>query len=114
MRTHQYILFFLFFLLEIFFIYISNAIPFPSFPSENPLFLPQPPTPQHTHSHSWSWHSPILGQRAPWNYTTNQRKHMMEFVALAIFVAEDGLVDHQWEERPLVINIFLQEKSKWN
>jgi hypothetical protein len=35
------ILFFsLFFLLDIFFIYISNFIPFPSFPSENPLSLP--------------------------------------------------------------------------
>ena len=27
--------------------------------------------------------------RAPWNYTTNQRKHMME---LATFEAEDGLL----------------------
>ena len=26
----------------------------------------------------------------------------MELVALAIYVAEDGLVGHQWEERPLV------------
>jgi hypothetical protein len=28
---------------------------------------------------------------------------MVELVALAIFVAEDGLVGHQWEERPLVL-----------
>ena len=41
--------------------------------------------------------------RAPWNYTTNQRKHMVELVALAIYVAEDGPVGHQWEERPLVL-----------
>jgi hypothetical protein len=41
--------------------------------------------------------------RAPWNYTTNKRKHMVELVALAIYVAEDGLVSHQWEERPLVL-----------
>ena len=41
--------------------------------------------------------------RAPWNYTTNQRKHMVELVALAIFVVEGGLVSHQWEERPLVL-----------
>jgi hypothetical protein len=41
--------------------------------------------------------------RAPWNYTTNQRKHMVELVTLDIFVAEDGLVSHQWEERPLVL-----------
>jgi hypothetical protein len=34
------------FLLDIFFIYISNAIPFPSFPSENPLYSPAPPAPQ--------------------------------------------------------------------
>jgi hypothetical protein len=44
--------------------------------------------------------------RAPWNYTTNQRKHMVELAALAIFVAVDGLVGHQWEERPLVLRRF--------
>jgi hypothetical protein len=32
------------FLLDIFFIYISNFIPFPHFPSENSL-IPSPPTP---------------------------------------------------------------------
>ena len=31
------------FLLDIFFIYISNVIPFPSFPSENPLSPPPSP-----------------------------------------------------------------------
>jgi hypothetical protein len=30
--------------------------------------------------------------RAPWNYTTNQRKHMVELVSLAVYVAEDGIV----------------------
>jgi hypothetical protein len=49
------------FLLDVFFIYISNAIPFPSFLSESPLYppptlLPNPPTPA-----SWPWHSPVLG-----------------------------------------------------
>jgi hypothetical protein len=44
-------LFFFFFELDIFIIYISNVIPFPSFPSENPLsppplpLLTNPPTP---------------------------------------------------------------------
>ena len=34
------------FLLDIFFIYISNVIPFPSLPSENPLFpSPSPCSP---------------------------------------------------------------------
>jgi hypothetical protein len=28
---------------------------------------------------------------------------MVELVALAIFLAEDGLVIHQWEERPLIL-----------
>jgi hypothetical protein len=28
---------------------------------------------------------------------------MVELVALAAYVAEDGLVGHQWEERPLVL-----------
>jgi hypothetical protein len=31
------------FLLDIFFIYISNVIPFPSFPSKNPLYFPVSP-----------------------------------------------------------------------
>jgi hypothetical protein len=48
----------------VFFIYISNAIPFASLPSKKPLSPPPPPAPQPTHSHSWSWHSPILGHRA--------------------------------------------------
>jgi hypothetical protein len=54
----------LFFLLYIFFIYISNVILFPSFLSENPLsvphlpLLPNAPTPP-----SWPWHSPTLGHR---------------------------------------------------
>jgi hypothetical protein len=48
-------------LLDIFFIYISNVIPFPSFPSENHPSPPPPSAPQPTHSHSWPWHSPILG-----------------------------------------------------
>jgi hypothetical protein len=30
--------------------------------------------------------------RAPWNYTTNQRKHVVGHVALAVYVDEDGLV----------------------
>ena len=41
--------------------------------------------------------------RAPWNYTTNQRKHMVVLVTLAVYVAEDTLVGQQWEERPLVL-----------
>jgi hypothetical protein len=28
---------------------------------------------------------------------------MVELVTLAAYVAEDGLVGHQWEERPLVL-----------
>ena len=35
-----YSLFFSFLLLDIFYIYISNVIPFPGFPSRNPLFHP--------------------------------------------------------------------------
>jgi hypothetical protein len=40
--------FYLFILLDIFFIYISNAIPFPCFLSENPLYpFPSPCSPTH-------------------------------------------------------------------
>ena len=60
-----------FVLLDIFFIYISNVIPFPRSPSENPLS--NPPSPcfykgvPSTHSPtpaSLSWHSPTLGHPA--------------------------------------------------
>ena len=37
-----------YFLLDIFFIYISNVIPFPGFPSENPLSPPVSSAHQHT------------------------------------------------------------------
>jgi hypothetical protein len=51
----------LYFLLDIFFIYISNVIPFPNCPSENTIpsplpLLTSPPTPA-----SWPWHSPNTG-----------------------------------------------------
>ena len=52
-----------YFLLDIFFIYILNVIPFSSFPSEKPLTLPLLLPNQPTHSHSWFWHSPILVHR---------------------------------------------------
>ena len=41
--------------------------------------------------------------RTLWNYTTNQRKHMVELVALGACAADDGLVSHQWEERLLIL-----------
>ena len=41
--------------------------------------------------------------RVPWDLTPNQRKHMERLVALAAYVAEDGLAGHQWEERPLFL-----------
>jgi hypothetical protein len=34
----------------------------------------------------------------------DQRKHMVGVMALAVYVAEDGLVTHQLEERPLVLS----------
>jgi hypothetical protein len=51
------------FLLDIFLIYISNVIPFTSFPPENPLYLPLPFVPNPPTPTSWSWDSPILGHR---------------------------------------------------
>jgi hypothetical protein len=41
---------FFIFLFDIFFIYISNVIPFPTFPSENPYALFPPPVHEPTHS----------------------------------------------------------------
>jgi hypothetical protein len=44
------------FLLDIFFIYMSNVIPKVPYTSPLPALLPYP----HTHA-SWPWHSPVLG-----------------------------------------------------
>jgi hypothetical protein len=66
---HLYFFNFLLLLLDIFFIYISNVIPFPVFLSESPLsplspfhyplpLLTNLPTPP-----SWPWHYPILRYR---------------------------------------------------
>jgi hypothetical protein len=46
-----YLFIYLLFLLDIFFTDISNAIPFPGFPSKNPLFLPPSPAHQPTYYH---------------------------------------------------------------
>jgi hypothetical protein len=51
-------------LLDIFYIYISNVIIFPGFPSKNTLPSPPPPVNQPTHSASLSWDSPTLGHQA--------------------------------------------------
>jgi hypothetical protein len=68
-KDHRLVLSNSLFLLDIFFIYISNLIPFPSFPSENPLsplhlpasmrIVTHPPT-----SASLPWYSPTLGHQA--------------------------------------------------
>jgi hypothetical protein len=50
------------FLLDIFFVYISNVIYFPCFPSENPLS--PPPTHQTSTPDSLSWNSSTLGHQA--------------------------------------------------
>jgi hypothetical protein len=34
-------------------------------------------------------------------------------MVLAAYVAEDGLVDHQWEERPLVLGNAWAKKMEW-
>jgi hypothetical protein len=44
--------------------------------------------------------------RAPRDWTTNRRIHMEPLMALAAYVAEDVLVGHQWEERPLGLRVF--------
>jgi hypothetical protein len=44
--------------------------------------------------------------RAHRDWTTNQRVHMEGLMALVTYVAEDGLIGHQWEERPLGVRVF--------
>jgi hypothetical protein len=48
-NLHFFSFFLYFFKKDIFFNYISNVIPFPSFPSKNPHPLPHPPAHQPTH-----------------------------------------------------------------
>ena len=43
---------------------------------------------------------------APRDWTTNQRIQMEGPMVLATYVVEDGLVGHQWEERPLDLRVF--------
>ena len=43
---------------------------------------------------------------APGDWTTNQRIHMEGPKAPATFMAEDGLVGHQWEVRSLGLSVF--------
>jgi hypothetical protein len=43
---------------------------------------------------------------APGDWATNQRIHMEGTMALATYVAEDGLVKHHWEEWPLGLRVF--------
>ena len=43
---------------------------------------------------------------APGDWTTNQRVHMEGPMALATYVAKDGLVGHQWEQWPLNLRGF--------
>jgi hypothetical protein len=45
-------------------------------------------------------HQELLGTRPP------TKEYMEEPMALAPYVAEDGLVGHQWEERPLGLRVF--------
>ena len=67
----QPLFFFLDFFFDIFFIYISNVIPFPGSP-EVPYPIPLPPPPASMrvfphlpiHSHLPPWHSPTLGHQA--------------------------------------------------
>ena len=47
-----------------------------------------------------------LKERAPGDWTTNQRVHMEGPMVLATYVAEDGLVGHHWEKRPLGLRVF--------
>jgi hypothetical protein len=60
------VVYFIFLLLDIFFIYISTLIAFPGFFSEK--HLPLMPSPIHLltsppTSASWPWNSPLLGHR---------------------------------------------------
>jgi hypothetical protein len=54
-------------------------------------------------SNSVNWPDP---SELSGNGATNQRVHMEGPMAPAAYVAEDGIVGHQWEERPLGLRGF--------
>jgi hypothetical protein len=45
----------------------------------------------------------IRSPRASREKTINQRTHMEAPMDPPVYVAEDGLIEHQWEGRPLVL-----------
>jgi hypothetical protein len=49
---------------------------------------------------------PAIPSGAPRDGTTNQRIHMEGPMALAAYVAVDGLVGHHWEKRLLSLRLF--------
>jgi hypothetical protein len=51
------------------------------------------------------WREQQCPARHPRAWTTNHREHMKGPMALASYVAEKGLVGHQWEERPLDLRV---------
>jgi hypothetical protein len=50
--------------------------------------------------------STVQNPGAPGNWSTNQRIHIEWPMVLSTYVAEDGLVGHQWEERPSGLRVF--------
>jgi hypothetical protein len=44
--------------------------------------------------------------RVPRDWTTSQRVHMEGPMTLAVYVIEDGLVGHPWEEQTLALRVF--------
>jgi hypothetical protein len=74
------------FLLDIFFIYISNAI------LKVPYTLPPPCSPTHPLPASWPWHSPVLGHIIFYSFISWRTFGCFHFLATvnttAIYVAE--------------------------
>ena len=46
-----------------------------------------------------------IGQN-PWSSRGLDHQHMQGPMVLAVYVAENGLVGHQWEEKPLGLRVF--------
>jgi hypothetical protein len=54
----------------------------------------------------WQQWQLVRSPAAPGDWTNNQRVHMEGSIALAAYVAEDGLIGQQWEEQPLGLRRF--------
>ena len=90
MECYSALFYFSVFLLDIFYIYISNIIPFPGIPSENPIPHPSPLLTNPGTPSSLSWHSPTLGHQTFIGQTASPLIDVPQVILCYIFSWRQG------------------------